>query len=87
MAANLSSVTAPLTADDGVTPNDRTCGVWGTGFYAKVTWADNGDVYGLSSEGGDTVPVLGGVFIKPNDTTTTMSIAESQVRRPSWGEG
>ncbi|CAM9502020.1 unnamed protein product, partial [Scytosiphon promiscuus] len=83
VAANLSSLTAPLTAEDGITTTtttttSKTCGVWGTGFYAKVSWAESGQVYGLSSEGGGTVPVLGGVFIQPNDTTTTMSISESQ---------
>lgn len=81
--ANSSFLNASLTAT-AATTSDGTCGVWGEGFYAKVTWVDSGDadVFGLSNDpdaGGVSVPVLGGVFLKPNDSTP-MSIAESQVR-------
>ncbi|CAM9495397.1 unnamed protein product, partial [Ectocarpus fasciculatus] len=80
--ANSSFLNASLTAT-AATTSDGTCGVWGEGFYAKVTWVDSGDadVFGLSNDpdaGGVSVPVLGGVFLKPNDSTP-MSIAESQV--------
>ncbi|CAM9822713.1 unnamed protein product, partial [Ectocarpus sp. 8 AP-2014] len=80
--ANSSFLNASLTAT-AATTFDGTCGVWGKGFYAKVTWVDSGDadVFGLSNDpdaGGVSVPVLGGVFLKPNDSTP-MSIAESQL--------
>ncbi|CAN0376802.1 unnamed protein product [Pylaiella littoralis] len=80
--ANLSLLNATLLPGSSSSSSSSTCGVWGEGFFARVSWADggDGDVSGLSTEsvGGDPVVVLGGVFVRPDDTTT-ISVYESQL--------
>ncbi|CAM9844021.1 unnamed protein product, partial [Pylaiella littoralis] len=80
--ANLSLLNATLSPGSPSSSSSSTCGVWGEGFFARVSWADggDGDVSGLSTEsvGGDPVVVLGGVFVWPNDTTP-VSVYESQL--------
>lgn len=95
--ANSSVLNATLTTVEDEATRDTLCAVWGEGFFARVSWAGDGsaaDVFGVSNNGpnGSTVNVLGGVFLRPNDTTP-MSILESQVlsvcisRYRGWWQG
>ncbi len=78
LLANASSLTSSLTALEDV-PFGTTCGVWGEGFFARVSWTKDSAVSGRSVA---NVPVLGGVFLEPEpDATSSLSIYESQVRR------
>eukprot|EP00904_Undaria_pinnatifida_P012608 jgi/Undpi1/8478/HiC_scaffold_25.g10945.m1 len=77
--ANTSHLNTTLVAGVATT----TCGVWGSGFYANVSWAKDGatDVYGVS-EG--TVMVLGCVFQTPNSSNAGVGVSIYDPQEILW---